>query len=136
MNTFILHLQSGTQYERIDDAVSFIATDASGSFGIQAGHARIMTALTIGLARFRTSDDAWRYLALPGAVLYFADNELYINTKRYLHDAEYKRISESWREALLAEEEKLHAITASMNHLEDEMLKRLWNLQRDGRGMV
>ena len=55
MNTFILHLQSGTQYERIDDAVSFIATNASGSFGIQAGHARIMTALTIGLARFRTS---------------------------------------------------------------------------------
>ena len=82
MNTFVLHLQSGTQYERIDDAVSFVAADASGSFGILAGHARMMTCLATGLARFRTADGSWRFLALPGAVLYFVHNELYVNTRR------------------------------------------------------
>lgn len=133
MNTFVLHLQSGTQYERIDDAVSFVAADDSGSFGVLAGHARIMTCLATGLARFRTADGTWRFLALPGAVLYFADNELYVNTRRYLHDLDYKRVSAALREELQAEEEKLRAVTESLNRLEDEMLKRLWNLQRGAR---
>ena len=133
MNTFVLHLQSGTQYERIDDAVSFVAADDSGSFGVLAGHARIMTCLTTGLARFRTADGTWRFLALPGAVLYFVDNQLYVNTRRYLHDPDYKRVSAAWREELQAEEEKLRAVTESLNRLEDEMLKRLWNMQRETR---
>lgn len=132
MNTFILHLQSATQYERIDDAVSFIAADKSGSFGIQAGHARMMTSLGMGLARFRTADGVWRYLALPGALLYFVDNALHISTRRYLHDLDYKRVSTAWREELLAEEDNLHAVTDSLKRLEDEMLKRLWSLQREG----
>lgn len=131
MNTFVLHLQSGTQYERIDDAVSFVAADESGSFGLLAGHARLMTSLGMGLARFRTTDGAWRFLALPGALLYFVDNALYINTRRYLHDPDYKRVSTAWREELLAEEEKLQAVTDSLKRLEDEMLKRLWSLQRE-----
>ena len=134
MNTFVLHLQSGTQYERIDDAVSFVAADDSGSFGVLAGHARIMTCLATGLARFRTADGTWRFLALPGAVLYFADNQLYVNTRRYLHDPDYKRISAVWREEIQAEEEKLRTVTDSLNHLEDEMLKRMWNMQREARG--
>lgn len=136
MNTFVLHLQSGTQYERIDNAVSFIAADESGSFGILAGHARMMTPLATGLARFRTADGAWQFLALPGAVLYFVDNELYVNTRRYLHDPDYKRVSMAWREELRADEEKLRTVTESMNRLEDEMLKRLWTLQREARGTV
>lgn len=133
MNTFILHLQSGTQYERIDDAVSFAAADDSGSFGILAGHARMMTCLTTGLARFRTTDGTWRFLALPCAVLYFVDNELYVNTRRYLHDPDYKRVSAAWHDELQADEEKLRAVTESLNRLEDEMLKRLWTMQREAR---
>ncbi|MBY0576239.1 MAG: F0F1 ATP synthase subunit epsilon [Gallionellaceae bacterium] len=134
MNTFVLHLQSGTQYERIDDAVSFVAADDSGSFGVLAGHARIMTCLATGLARFRTADGTWQFLALPGAVLYFVDDQLYVNTRRYLHDPDYKRISAVWREEIQAEEEKLRTVTDSLNHLEDEMLKRMWNMQRETRG--
>lgn len=136
MNTFVLHLQSGTQYERIDDAVSFVAADDSGGFGILAGHARMMTCVATGLARFRTADGSWRFLALPGAVLYFVDNELTVNTRRYLHDPDYKRISAALREELLAEEEKLRAIGESLNRLEDEMLKRIWAMQRESRGLA
>jgi F-type H+-transporting ATPase subunit epsilon len=136
MNTFVLHLQSGTQYDRIDDAVSFVAADDSGSFGILAGHARMMTCLATGLARFRSADGTWRFLALPGAVLYFVDNQLYVNTRRYLHDPDYTRISAALREDLLAEEEKLRAIRESLHRLEDEMLKRMWTMQRDMRGLV
>lgn len=134
MNTFVLHLQSGTQYERIDHVVSFVATDASGSFGLLAGHARLMTCLTTGLARFRTADGAWCYLALPGGVLYFVGNELFLNTRHYLHDADYTRLSATWHQEVLAEADTLRTLTASLNRLEEEMLKRLWSLQREARG--
>ena len=136
MNTFVLHLQSGTQYERIEDAVSFVGVDDSGSFGILAGHARMMTCLSIGLARFQRSDGAWRFLALPGAVLYFTGNQLYLTTRRYLHDPDYQHVSAALRKELLADEEKLRGIRDSLHRLEDEMLKRIWTLQRDRRGLV
>ena len=136
MNTFVLHLQSGTQYERIEDAVSFVGVDGSGSFGILAGHARMMTCLLTGLARFQKADGAWRFLALPGAVIYFAENQLYLSTRRYLHDPDYKHISAALREELLADEEKLRGIKGSLHRLEDEMLKRMWTMQRDMRGLV
>jgi F-type H+-transporting ATPase subunit epsilon len=136
MNTFVLHLQSGTQYERIEDAVSFVGVDESGSFGILAGHARMMTCLSIGLARFQKVDGAWRFLALAGAVLYFAENQLYLNARRYLHDPDYKHVSAALREELLADEEKLRGITESLHRLEDEMLKRMWTMQRGMKGLV
>lgn len=136
MNTFVLHLQSGTQYERIEDVSSFVGVDASGSFGILAGHARMMTCLAGGLARFQRASGMWRHLAHPGAALYFAENQLYLSTRRYLHDADYTRISTALRSELLAEEEKLLGMRESLKHLEDEMLKRIWGMQRDMRGML
>lgn len=134
MNTFVLHLQSGSQYQRIDAAVSFVAADASGSFGIQAGHERMMTSLTTGLARYRTADGSTQFVALPGAVLYFVDNQLYLNARRYLHDPDVRHISIALRDELMAEEEKLSSLRESLKRLEDEMLKRMWNLQRDFKG--
>lgn len=134
MRGFVLHLQSGTQYERIDGVVSFVAADGSGSFGILAGHARAMSCVVTGLARFRTAGGEWYYLALPGAVLYFVRDELFVNTRHYLYDSDYKRINSALREQLLAEEDKLRAVTESLHRLEDEMLKRMWTMQRQFSG--
>ncbi|MFZ5594016.1 MAG: F0F1 ATP synthase subunit epsilon [Pseudomonadota bacterium] len=132
MNTFVLHLQSATQYERIESVVSFVGEDDSGSFGILAGHARMMTSLVFGLARFRTSGAGWEFLALPGALLYFVGNQLYVNTRRYLRDADYQRIAIQLQEQLLKEEATLHDVKKSLRRLEEEMFKRLWRVQRGG----
>jgi len=56
MTAFTLLLQDATGAERIDGVEVFIGEDASGSFGILAGHARIMTTLVVGPARFRRGD--------------------------------------------------------------------------------
>ena len=133
VSSFVLHLQSATQYERIDKIESFVGQDSTGSFGILAGHARSMTSLVFGLARFRASDQVWRFLALPGALLYFADNQLYINTRRYHYDTDYNRITSVLREEMLAEEEKLHGVNESLQQLEQAMLKRMWSMQGDAR---
>jgi len=82
MNGFVLHLQSATQYERIEHVTSFVGEDDSGSFGILAGHARMMTVLGFGLARFRAGDDDWQFVAMPGALVYFVDGQLYLSSRR------------------------------------------------------
>lgn len=134
MKSFTLRLQDATHAEEIAGVTSFVGEDASGSFGILAGHARLMTSLIIGLARFRVDNEAWQYLAMPGAVLYFHDNVLTLSTRRYLLDDDYMRISQALQQQLLAEEEKLHTMKESLHHMEEEILKRLWKRGRKDAG--
>ena len=75
MKPFILHLQDATHDERFDSVASFVGQDESGLFGILADHARTMTMLVFGLARYRTMDDHWQFVAVPRGLLYFVDNE-------------------------------------------------------------
>jgi F-type H+-transporting ATPase subunit epsilon len=130
MTAFVMHVESATQYERIDGVVSFVGEDASGSFGIRARHARMMTVLSYGLARYQLQDGEWKYLAFPGGALYFSGQELHVSARRYLHDADYARISAALLEQLLQEEEQLRAIKESLYRLEQEMFRRLWQMGR------
>lgn len=128
MRGFTLHLQGATQYEQVEGVASFVGEDASGSFGIQAGHECVMTALSYGLARYRARQGNWVYLAFPGAILYFVGNALYISCRRYLRDENYERISAALLDQLLAEEEKLREIRQNLDQLEQEMFRRLWRM--------
>ena len=130
-NTFSLHLLDATHSERIDGIVSFVGEDASGSFGILAGHTRFMTTLVFGLARFRLPEQSWRYLALPGAVLNFSANELSIISRRYLLDDDYERISATLQAQLLAEEENLRGMKQSLRQMEQQVLQRMWQLGQE-----
>lgn len=130
MRTFALHLQDATHHERLDGITSFVGRDASGAFGLLAGHERFMTTLVFGLARFRSTGGDWEYLAVPGALLYFVNNALYLCTRRYLRDPSYQRIRDLLVRQLAAEERDLAAIQESLHRLESEMLRRLWALGR------
>lgn len=134
MRTFVLHLESATQYERIDDALSFVAEDASGSFGILPGHARFVTALEFGLARYRSAALGWRYVAAPGALVVFARNELHFATRRYVGGPDYALIRAALRRQLLEEESALREIRRSLRRLEESMFRRLWQLARAAGG--
>ena len=130
MKTFSLDILDALGKTSFADLVSFVGEDGSGSFGILAGHARFITVLVIGLSRFRTTDGHWRYIAMPGAVLRFADDVLTLSTRRCLVDDDYTRISAALAEQLLAEEEKLQTMKQSLRRMEDEVLKRLWEMGR------
>ena len=130
MNTFTLQLYDATQQQRIENVTSFVGEDANGCFGLQAHHARFMTTLIFGLFRYRLQTDDWQYLALPGGVLYFNDNELSISTRHFLIDSDFERISELLKHQLLSEEETLSATRSSLQKMERAMLVRLWNLQK------
>lgn len=131
MSVMTVHLQSATQYERFDDVISFVGEDASGFFGVRPGHEPLLTCLEFGLARFRTAAGEQHYIAVPGAVLRFAANELHVSARRYLRDRDYRRIAGSVREDLMAEEAKLADMKERLQRLETEMLRRLWLAQRE-----
>ncbi|HEY8569375.1 F0F1 ATP synthase subunit epsilon [Microbulbifer sp.] len=131
MNTFTLELLSATEQQRFDGVTRFVGEDASGSFGILAGHTRTIAPLVFGLARFRRGSESWQYLALPGGLLYFLDNHLQIFTRRFLIDADYARISALLQQQLLAEEQRLVETKESLARMEESMLRRLWELSRE-----
>lgn len=130
MKGFSLVLQDATGGEQIAGVSAFVGEDASGSFGILPGHARFMTTLVVGLARYRCGEQPWQYLALPGAVLYFSGEHLTLSTRRYLRDADYLRISAALQQQLLAEEENLRAVKESLRQMEEELLRRMWEMGR------
>jgi len=130
VNTFTLQLYDATQQQRIENVTSFVGEDANGCFGLQAHHARFMTTLIFGLFRYRLQTDDWQYLALPGGVLYFNDNELSISTRHFLIDSDFECISDLLKHQLLSEEETLSATRSSLRKMERAMLVRLWNLQK------
>jgi F-type H+-transporting ATPase subunit epsilon len=132
MNTFSLQLYDATQEQRIDNVTTFVGEDSSGSFGLQAHHARFMTVLVFGLFRYQPQNEDWQYLAMPGGVLYFSDNQLSISTQHFLIDNDFERISDLLKQQLLAEEETLTATRTSLHKMEQSMLLRLWNLQQNG----
>ena len=130
MNPFTVHLQGATQYDRLDNVVSFVGEDVSGSFGLMKGHARFVTTLVFGLARLRYADDGLDYLALPGGVVVFDGNELTLSARRYLRSADYAGISRSLREELVLEETGLAEFKHSLEQMERAMMLRLWRIGR------
>ncbi len=131
MRTFTLVLQSRLERRRVDGVESFVGEDRSGAFGLLAGHARMIAALELGLARYRTSDGAWTYVALPGGVLYFSGDTLTLSARRFVCGADYTKILEALERRLLVEEEKMREVKESLHHLEEAMLKRLWQAGRE-----
>lgn len=125
MNTFKLALHDSYQSKTIDGVTSFVAEDASGSFGIKAGHLPMMTNLVFGLARFAAAANRWQYLALPGAILYFHDNVLTLNTRRFLISEDYEQVRQALTDTLAAEEEQLAAMKRNLRNIESQILKRL-----------
>ena len=130
MNSFVLNLFDATHEQRITGVTSFVAEDSTGSFGIQSNHARFMTTLIFGLARFSLGTDDWHYLALPGAVVYFNKNELTISTRHFLMDTDLERISALLEQQLIIEEENLRATRESLYRMEQALLKRMLLLKR------
>jgi F-type H+-transporting ATPase subunit epsilon len=130
MKTFTLEMNSATQQDRVEAVVSFVGEDASGQFGLLAGHARMTTVLNYGLARYRRADDGWTYLALPGAVLHFRDDGLHLTARRYFQDTDFERISAALNTQLRIEERQLESLKENLGRLEREMFRKLWELER------
>ena len=133
MKTFRLNLMSMTRSESIQDVVRFTGRDAAGSFGILANASRRMTVLVFGLAHFQNAAGQAEYLALPGGLLYFSENELHITTTTFVRSAGLEEVSAALDRQLRQEEAELHEIKQSLRRLDEEVMKRMYELKRNPR---
>lgn len=129
MNTFKLIIRDLRNSEIFESVTSFVGEDASGSFGIQANHAHFITSLVYGLARFK-QEGIWRYVAVPGAILYFTNNELKLITRRFLISDDYELMSNTLLNILAAEEQALSDVKHNLQNIEKNILKRMLELSK------
>jgi F-type H+-transporting ATPase subunit epsilon len=134
MRTFSLSLLDSQGEARFEAVTQFIAADASGSFGLLAGHAAMVALLRYGLARFCDRDGRWHYVALPGGVLRFADNQLTVASARYFLGEERGAMSELLAQALARTDLEIHAARASLAEIEHALARRLAELSGQGSG--
>lgn len=130
MNSFKLRLFDVRQNQAFDDVISFSGADESGGFGIRANHARMMTVLSKGLSHFTQTSGEKQYIASPGAVLYFTDNTLTISSRHYIIDRDHRRVRELLEQEIQTEESQIHRLKDSLQHMEEAMLKRIWEMER------
>lgn len=128
-----LRLASATRVETIDGVVAFAGEDDSGHFSLWPRAERTVACLRFGPARFCRADGREEFLALPGAVLHFVHPELALATRHYIRSASYADVLRALDEELRREEESLQEVHASVRRLDEELLKRLWELGRTGR---
>lgn len=133
MADFTLNLFASRQSERFENVQSFVGEDASGYFGLQANHLDFMTVLVFGLARFRSQNSAWQYLALPSGLASFQGNELTISTRYFLIDTDFDKISKLLEQRALKEQEMIRSTRESLRGMEQLVLKKIRELKRNER---
>ncbi len=128
MKGFALLLLDSRGAQRFDDVSHFIGADTEGSFGILAGHVHTVALLRYGLARFSDQTGVWRYLALPGGVLRFADNQLIITTVRYFLGDDRGLICEQLADEMARTDSEVHTARATLSEIERSLIRRLAEL--------
>ena len=132
MATFRLLLNDMSQALQFDDVISFVGRDASGSFGLQAGHEAFVTCLQPGLARFRDQQEQWHYIAQPGAVVLFQNNQLHLSATQMLvssdRDSLVAKMDAQWR----AVDQQLGTAKLNITQVEQALARKLWELNRRG----
>ncbi|MDD2865442.1 MAG: F0F1 ATP synthase subunit epsilon [Methylococcales bacterium] len=133
MADFTLNILASTQAQRFENVQSFVGEDASGYFGLQAGHIDFMTMLVFGMARFRLANEPWQYLALPSGLASFQANELTISTRYFLIDTDFDKISKLLEQRALKEQETMRSTRESLQCMELMVFKKIRELKHDTR---
>lgn len=136
VNAFALVLLHSHGTDRFDDVRQFIGADASGSFGLLAGHARMVAVLRYGLARFEDISGKWRYVAMPGGVLRFADNRLTVATVRYFLGDDRGAMCDQLAAEIARTDSDVHSARAALSEIEHSLVRRLGELSGRGQGAL
>ncbi len=134
MNTFTITVRDSQHELSVTNVESFVGSDPSGSFGVEANAEALLAVLTFGLARFRTSDGVWHYLALPGALLRFCENELTLTATHFLHSEDMDRMSAALENELRAAEAAIRSTKTAIRQMEQTLMRKLWQMSRSAAG--
>ncbi|MGB9151649.1 MAG: F0F1 ATP synthase subunit epsilon [Alphaproteobacteria bacterium] len=133
MKDFSLTLLDSTQTQKFEGVTQCVAADATGSFGLLAGHENLVAVLRYGLLRFCDSAGKWRYAALPGGILRFAGNTLSIVTSRYFAGDEREKLVTQLAEEMARENSDIRNARATLAQIEQTLIRRLGELSEGRR---
>lgn len=125
MKAFVVHLQSPSSYERLNGVRSFICSDDSGSFGILAGHERLMTVLSPGIASLQMVSGEQLFIGLPESFLYVLNDEIFISTRKYVKETNYFNLARSLQAKLHEEEQLKIEMRQTIKKMEEALIKQL-----------
>lgn len=132
MTPFKLLLMDYTRTVEVNHVSSFVATDASGGFGIQAGHETFITALQPGLARYKTEGDHWHYLAQPGATLWFHSNQLELITTQLVLSDNRQELLQLLETRWQQESETQSSTQRNVTQMEQALARKIWEMNQRG----
>ena len=132
MNGFRLSLLDCRGSDHFEHVNQFIGADATGTFGVLAGHAPMVAVLRYGLARFLDDVGKWRYVALPGGILRFSHNAMSLVAVRYFHGDDPGTLVERLAQEMAQDDSELSAARQTMAKIDQALLRRLTEV--DGRG--
>jgi len=127
MSGFVLQLLDSHGGERFEDVEHFIGADESGSFGILAGHCHVVAVLRYGLARFIDRNGVWQYLAIPGGVLRFADNQLTLTSLHYFLGEDRRLICEQLAQELARTDSEITTLVLPWRKSNDRWYGDWWS---------
>lgn len=131
VNTFTLNVFQSVGSETIAELVLLSGEDASGRFGIQARHANFMTVLSSGLVKLTFTDQHTEFLAVPGGLLHVQESVATLHTRRCWRGVDAAQMDSLLRQDLEAASRSLHNIKSNLAQIEDTMLRRLMQLERE-----
>ncbi len=134
MITFRCILQDFSHQWDSERALSFIAQDPGGSFGLRARHETFVTCLQPGLARVHIEDEGWWYIAQPGAVVVFRENVLRLSTSQFILSRDRDQLIARMEQVWQAADQGLRTTKTSYLQMEQALTRKLWEMNRQGDG--
>ncbi len=131
-----LILLDGREAAHIDGVASLVAGDASGQFGLQPGHAALVTVLEPGLFRYRlVGSDTWTWCACAGGMLSCrreaGATKVRVVSRRFLRGADAEAL-QSQLDTLLQREHGMRVSTReSRDQLDIAFYKRMQQLAQE-----
>lgn len=134
MSGFTLAFCGGDDIEHFDEVMQFIGADDSGSFGILPHHEHTIAVMRYGLARFVDTTGTWRYAAIPGGVVRFADSAMTIIAARYFIGTDRAALADRLAGEMLREDSELRAMRETLAGIERTLIRRLNELRNAAPG--
>jgi F-type H+-transporting ATPase subunit epsilon len=128
LRTFALTLMDSTQTQQFAAVRECQAADASGSFGLLAGHAPFVAVLRYGLLRFTNGDSVSHYVAFPGGILRFADNHLQVVTSRFFSGDERQVLVDRMTAEIAREDSDVRQARQTLAKIEQTLMRHLGEL--------
>ncbi|HEX7649456.1 MAG TPA: hypothetical protein VF450_18805 [Noviherbaspirillum sp.] len=134
MNGFSLEFCGGSEIQRFEEVMQFIAGDDSGSFGILPHHEHTIAVMRYGMARFVEASGTWRYAAMPGGVVRFAGNAMTVVAARYFIGTDRAALADRLAAEMTREDSDLRSMRQTLAGIERTLIRRLNELRLSAQG--